>query len=118
MGPLYPACAIQKEENAAEEDEDDEDGSASYNSYNVTVVNEMFNGDLLDEDDGDEEDSNGSVPFFVFSESLNSGHLLAIDTRSNAIMMLDVTHRKGPWIVAENIDDFLKVSRDECDMEV
>ncbi len=45
------------------------------------------------------------MPFFAFAES-PAGYLLALDTRSECVMLLDITGAKGPWIAAESFDDF------------
>ena len=144
MGPLYPAITPdpkKSEGEEANEDEDEEDDSTQYNSYNLTVVNEMFLDDIEDAEEEDDEEAAAAssqsfkaqarakssknsamstrvkpsakqgpkVSFFAFSESASSGLLLALDTRSGSVMLLDITGRKGPWIAGENFEDFFKV---------
>jgi hypothetical protein len=47
-----------------------------------------------------------SVPFFAFAES-PSGRVLALETSSQAVMLLDLTGRRGPWIAGETFEDFI-----------
>jgi hypothetical protein len=108
MGPLYPAHTPQKEREAESSGEE-----AHYASYNLTVVNDMFQEMLADEEeegnrDPEEAAKEALLPFFAFSESPSSGHLLTVDTRSGYVMVLDVTKKSGPWIAGESFDDFLK----------
>lgn len=137
MGPLYPAAL--PEPAAAEGDEDDEGQYLSYNLtvVNEMFLDDLAEAD----DDVDApavsrgkgrnassskaaeaaaaaaaasssaKPSKPSVPFFAFSEAADTGRLLVIDTRSQYVMLLDVTGKKGPWIAGENFDDFFKVLR-------
>lgn len=103
MGPVYPAAAGSAE--------------AEFGSYSAAVVNEMFAGDMVDEDELPAAISSpasgaaaaaAAATFFAFSESPNSGHLLVVDSRTARIMLIDPTRKRGPWIAGENIDDFLQ----------
>jgi hypothetical protein len=129
VGPFYPAVAP---EGAAGADEDEnEEGEEMY--PHLSLVNSSFLDELLQQDDDVAEPAvsrkkarqspaaakealnaaerqkaaakQARVPFFAFAET-PSGLLLVLDTRSQCVMLLDVTGRKGPWVVAENFDDF------------
>jgi hypothetical protein len=128
VGPFYPAVAP---EGAAGADEDESEEEEMY--PHLSLVNSSFLDELLQQDDDVAEPAvsrkkarqspaaakealsaaekqkaaakQARVPFFAFAET-PSGLLLVLDTRSQCVMLLDVTGRKGPWVVAENFDDF------------
>lgn len=139
MGPLYPAALPEPAAAAGadEDDEEGEGQYLSYNLtvVNEMFLDDLAEAD----DDVDApavsrgkgrnassskaaeaaaaaaaaassaKPSKPSVPFFAFSEAADTGRLLVIDTRSQYVMLLDVTGKKGPWIAGENFDDFFKV---------
>ena len=114
LGPLYPAAAAEPDDEAME--------ARAGMGFDLASVNEMFLEEP--EDDDDEETAAQSkkskakakkpkapstkplLPFFAFAECLNSGFVLALDTASGAVMLLDLSGRRGPWIAGSSAEDF------------
>lgn len=119
IGFIYPAAAAAQKKSQAENAPGDEEresdrDAAGLSSYSAAVVNEMFEDIMAEKDEhnlaaaaSSAASASPAIHFFAFAESPNSGHLIVLDTRTSNVMLLDVTQRRGPWVVATSVEAFL-----------